>query len=47
MTNLKFDRESTALLLIDPYNDFISVGGKLWDRIYEAPWLIHFVAGSP
>ena len=33
MTNLKFDKETTALLLIDPYNDFISEGGKLWDRI--------------
>ena len=28
-----FDASSTALLLIDPYNDFISEGGKLWDRI--------------
>jgi hypothetical protein len=28
MTNLKFDKEITALLLIDPYNDFISEGGK-------------------
>src|ERR1700722_13258773 len=33
MTNLSFDKEATALLLIDPYNDFISEGGKLWDRI--------------
>jgi len=33
MPNLKFDKEITALLLIDPYNDFISEGGKLWDRI--------------
>ena len=33
MTNLKFDKEITALVLIDPYNDFISEGGKLWDRI--------------
>jgi len=33
MTNLNFDKETTALLLIDPYNDFISEGGKLWDRI--------------
>ena len=33
MTDLKFDKEITALLLIDPYNDFISEGGKLWDRI--------------
>ena len=23
----------TALLVIDPYNDFISEGGKLWPRI--------------
>ena len=33
MTNLKFDKETTALLVIDPYNDFISEGGKIWDRI--------------
>jgi len=33
MTNLEFDKKITALLLIDPYNDFISEGGKLWDRI--------------
>ena len=26
-------KEMTALLVIDPYNDFISEGGKLWDRI--------------
>jgi len=30
MRNLKFDKEITALLLIDPYNDFISEGGILW-----------------
>jgi nicotinamidase-related amidase len=29
----KFDKEITALLVIDPYNDFISDGGKLWDRL--------------
>ena len=33
MAELKFDKEITALLLIDPYNDFISEGGKIWDRI--------------
>ncbi len=33
MTNLEFDKENTALLVIDPYNDFISEGGKIWDRI--------------
>ena len=33
MTNLQFDKEITALLVIDPYNDFISEGGKLWERL--------------
>ena len=33
MADLKFDKEITALLVIDPYNDFISEGGKIWDRI--------------
>ena len=23
----------TGLLVIDPYNDFISEGGKVWDRL--------------
>ena len=32
MADLKFDKEITALLIIDPYNDFISEGGKIWDR---------------
>jgi len=26
-------KEITALLVIDPYNDFISEGGKYWDRL--------------
>ena len=29
MENLKFAKELTALLVIDPYNDFISEGLKL------------------
>jgi ureidoacrylate peracid hydrolase len=33
MANLKFERETTALLVIDPYNDFISEGGKIWNRL--------------
>jgi len=28
MANLKYDKEITALLLIDPYNDFISEEAK-------------------
>jgi len=30
MAKLKIDKEITALLVIDPYNDFISEGGKVW-----------------
>jgi nicotinamidase-related amidase len=33
MTDRKYEKENTALLVIDPYNDFISEGGKIWDRI--------------
>jgi ureidoacrylate peracid hydrolase len=33
MTTLAYERTSTALLVVDPYNDFISEGGKIWDRI--------------
>jgi len=28
-----YEKEITALLVIDPYNDFISEGGKVWDRL--------------
>lgn len=33
MTTLNYDRSITALLVVDPYNDFISEGGKVWDRL--------------
>src|SRR5215468_4694747 len=32
-TNLTYDKVITALLVVDPYNDFISEGGKIWDRV--------------
>jgi len=28
-----YDNALTGLVVIDPYNDFISEGGKLWDRL--------------
>ena len=31
MGNLKFGKEMAALLVIDPYNDFIFERGNLWD----------------
>ena len=33
MAELKFEKEITVLLVIDPYNDFISEGGKFWDGL--------------
>ena len=29
MANVTYDKQFTALLVIDPYNDFISEGGKI------------------
>lgn len=33
MTNPFYDKHITGLLVIDPYNDFISKGGRVWDRL--------------
>jgi nicotinamidase-related amidase len=33
MAGHRYDKHVTALLLVDPYNDFISEGGKAWPRI--------------
>ena len=33
MTNVTYKKDITGLLVIDPYNDFISEGGKVWDRL--------------
>jgi len=33
MTVLRYEKEVSALPLVDPYNDFISEGGKIWGRI--------------
>lgn len=30
---MTYDQDITALLVIDPYNDFISEGGKVWNRL--------------
>ena len=35
MAIVTYERDITALLVIDPYNDFISDGGKLWDRLKD------------
>ena len=33
MAKVTYERRLTALLVIDPFNDFISEGGKVWDRL--------------
>src|SRR5437667_3246468 len=33
MAKVTYNKQRTALLVIDPYNDFISEGGKVWDRL--------------
>ena len=43
MTTLTFATENTSLLVIDPYNDFISEGGKLWDRVQNVATATHTV----
>ena len=42
--NRAYDRELTALLVIDPYNDFISEGGKVWDRLKQVAQANHCVS---
>jgi nicotinamidase-related amidase len=32
---MSYDPATTAILLVDPYNDFLSDGGKLWPRVKE------------
>lgn len=33
MTAVAYSKDITGLVVIDPYNDFISAGGKVWDRL--------------
>jgi hypothetical protein len=30
MAKVTYDKKLTALLVIDPYYDFVSEGGKIW-----------------
>jgi len=33
MSGHQYERRRTALLLVDPYNDFLSEGGKIWPMV--------------
>jgi ureidoacrylate peracid hydrolase len=43
METVTYDKEITALLVIDPYNDFISEGDKVWDRLKDVAEANHCV----
>jgi nicotinamidase-related amidase len=32
---MSYDPATTAVLLVDPYNDFLSEGGKIWPRVKQ------------
>ena len=36
MATVTYDTQFAALLVVDPYDDFISEGGKIWPRIKSA-----------
>lgn len=44
MNGLTYEKDLTGLLVIDPYNDFISPGGKLWPRVQEVAEAISCVS---
>ena len=35
MNETRYPKGSTALLFIDPYNDFLADGGKMWPAVSE------------
>jgi hypothetical protein len=35
MTNHTYDKDVTALVVVDPYNDFISEGGN-WNKLIKS-----------
>ena len=43
MAKVTYEKEITGLLVIDPYNDFISEGGKIWGRIKNVAEANHCV----
>ena len=44
MKDLTYEKHLTGLLVIDPYNDFISSGGKVWPRVQEVAEAISCVS---
>lgn len=40
---MNYDPSATAILLVDPYNDFLSEGGKLWPRVQAVAEDVHLL----
>ena len=43
MDAVHYDARKTALLFIDPYNDFLSEGGKVWPAIQAVAEEVHLL----
>ena len=41
-TAISYSADDTALLMVDPYNDFMSEGGKLYERTKETAKAVGF-----
>lgn len=41
-TAISYPAHNTALLIVDPYNDFMSEGGKLYERTKETAEVVGF-----
>ncbi len=44
MSHAIYPAASTALLFVDPYNDFLSEGGKLWPRVKDVAEQVDLLA---
>jgi nicotinamidase-related amidase len=42
MTTTNYSADDTALLTVDPYNDFMSKGGKIYERTKETDEAVDF-----
>jgi nicotinamidase-related amidase len=43
MTTINYSADDTALLIVDPYNDFMSERGKLYERTKETAEAVGFM----
>ena len=42
MTTTNYSADDTAILIVDPYNDFMSEGGKLYERTKDTAEAVGF-----